>query len=65
MNLANIINANVEILEHIYYEIKNSGFEKKLIGGIVVTGGSLLKHMNQLIELQQVWILGLVIQMST
>ena len=28
-----------EILEHIYYEIKNSGFEKKLIGGIVVTGG--------------------------
>ena len=52
MNLANIINARMsEILEHIYYEIKNSGFEKKLIGGIVVTGGgSLLKHMNQLIE---------------
>ena len=52
MNLANIINARMsEILEHIYYEIKNSGFEKKLIGGIVVTGGgSQLKHMNQLIE---------------
>ena len=52
MNLANIINARMsEILEHIYYEIKNSGYEKKLIGGIVVTGGgSQLKHMNQLIE---------------
>ncbi len=52
MNLANIINARMsEILEHIYFEIKNSGYEKKLIGGIVVTGGgSLLKHLNQLIE---------------
>ena len=52
MNLANIINARMsEILEHIYFEIKNSGFEKKLIGGIVVTGGgSQLKHLNQLIE---------------
>ena len=52
MNLANIINARMsEILEHIYFEIKNSGYEKKLIGGIVVTGGgSQLKHMNQLIE---------------
>ena len=51
-NLANIINARMsEILEHIYFEIKNSGYEKKLIGGIVVTGGgSQLKHMNQLIE---------------
>ena len=52
MNLANILNARMsEILEHIYFEIKNSGYEKKLIGGIVVTGGgSQLKHMNQLIE---------------
>lgn len=52
MNLANIINARMsEILEHIYFEIKNSGYEKKLIGGIVVTGGgSQLKHLNQLIE---------------
>ena len=51
-NLANIINARMsEILEHIYFEIKNSGYEKKLIGWIVVTvGGSQLKHMNQLIE---------------
>ncbi len=51
-NLSNIINARMtEIVEHIYYEIKNSGFEKKLIGGIVVTGGgSQLKHINQLFE---------------
>ena len=51
-NLANIISARMsEIIEHIYYEIKNSGFDKKLIGGIVVTGGgSQLKHINQLIE---------------
>lgn len=51
-NLSNIINARMtEIIEHIYYEIKNSGFEKKLIGGIVVTGGgSQLKHINQLFE---------------
>jgi cell division protein FtsA len=40
-----------EIIEHVYYEIKNSGFEKKLIGGIVVTGGGAqLKHVTQLFE---------------
>ncbi|MBF36691.1 MAG: cell division protein FtsA [Crocinitomicaceae bacterium] len=51
-NLANIISARMsEIIEHIYYEIKNSGFDKKLIGGIVVTGGgSQLKHINKLME---------------
>jgi hypothetical protein len=51
-NLANIIQARMEdIIEHIYYEIKNSGFEKKLIAGIVVTGGGAkLKHVAQLIE---------------
>ena len=51
-NLANIIGARMsEIIEHIYFEIKNSGFDKKLIGGIVVTGGgSQLKHINQLME---------------
>ena len=51
-NLANIISARMsEIIEHIYFEIKNSGFDKKLIGGIVVTGGgSQLKHINQLME---------------
>ncbi len=51
-NLANIIEARVsEIIEHIYFEIKNSGYEKELIGGIVVTGGgSQLKHITQLFE---------------
>jgi cell division protein FtsA len=51
-NLANIIQARMEeIVEHIYYEIKNSGYEKKLIAGIVLTGGgSLLKHLPQLTE---------------
>lgn len=51
-NLAAIIQARMEeIIEHVYYEIKNSGFEKKLIGGIVVTGGgSQLKHITQLFE---------------
>lgn len=51
-NLSNIINARMaEIIDHVYYEIKNSGYEKKLIGGIVVTGGgSQLKHISQLFE---------------
>ncbi len=51
-NLANIIQARMEeIIEHIYYEIKNSGYENKLICGIVVTGGgSQLKHITQLME---------------
>tara|TARA_Y100001954_G_scaffold239642_1_gene317459 strand:- start:2091 stop:3386 length:1296 start_codon:yes stop_codon:yes gene_type:complete len=51
-NLAHIIQARLEeIIENVHFEIKNSGFEKKLIGGIVVTGGgSQLKHITQLIE---------------
>lgn len=51
-NLAHIIQARMEeIIENIYYEIKNSGYEKKLIAGIVVTGGGAqLKHMAQLVE---------------
>jgi cell division protein FtsA len=51
-NLASIIQARMEeIIEHVYYEIKNSGYEKKLIGGIVVTGGGAqLKHVKQLFE---------------
>ncbi len=51
-NLAHIIQARMEeIVEHVYYEIRNSGFEKKLIAGIVVTGGgSQLKHITQLLE---------------
>ncbi len=49
-NLASIIEARMEeIIEHIYYEIKNSGFERKLIAGIVLTGGgAMLKHVDQL-----------------
>ncbi|MCB9191021.1 MAG: cell division protein FtsA [Flavobacteriales bacterium] len=51
-NLASIIQARMEeIIEHVYFEIKNSGFEKRLIGGIVVTGGgSNLRHLPQLME---------------
>ena len=51
-NLAHIIQARMEeIIENIYYEIKNSGYEKKLIAGIVVTGGGAqLKHIGQLVE---------------
>lgn len=51
-NLANIIQARMEeIIEHVHYEIRNSGYEKKLIAGIVVTGGGAqLKHITQLIE---------------
>ncbi len=51
-NLASIIQARMEeIIEHIYYEIRNSGYEKKLIGGIVLTGGGAqMKHLAQLTE---------------
>jgi cell division protein FtsA len=49
-NLASIIQARLEeILEHVYYEIKNSGFERRLIAGIVLTGGgAMMKHIDQL-----------------
>jgi len=44
----------VEIIEQVYIEIKNYGHEdqkKKLIAGIVLTGGgSQLKHLKQLVE---------------
>lgn len=51
-NLAGIIQARMEeIIEHVYYEIRNSGFEKDLICGIVVTGGGAqLNHITQLFE---------------
>jgi cell division protein FtsA len=51
-NLASIIQARIEeIVEHVFYEIKNSGYEKKLIGGIVLTGGGAqLKHIAQIFE---------------
>lgn len=51
-NLSSIIQARMEeIIELVNYEIKNSGYSKKLIGGIVVTGGGAqLKHLTQLFE---------------
>jgi len=51
--LAQIIQARMEeILEFVLFEIKSSGFERKLSAGIVVTGGgSLLKHLPQLVML--------------
>jgi cell division protein FtsA len=51
-NLANIIQARMEeIIEHVHFEIKASGFEKKLIAGIVITGGGAqLRHIVQLVE---------------
>jgi cell division protein FtsA len=51
-NLASIIQARMEeILAFVMYEIKNSGYDKKLAAGIVVTGGgSQLKHLPQLVE---------------
>lgn len=51
-NLAYVIQARMEeIIEHVYYEIKSSGYEKKLIAGIVITGGGAqMKHLPQLVE---------------
>lgn len=53
--LSKIIHARVvEIIEQVYLEIKNYGHDenkKKLIAGIVLTGGgSQLKHIKQLVE---------------
>ena len=50
--LASIIQARMEeIIELVVHEIRNSGYQKKLIGGIVLTGGgSQLKHISQLVE---------------
>lgn len=54
-NLSKIIHARViEIIEQAYVEIKNYGHEeqkKKLIAGIVLTGGGAqLQHIKQLVE---------------
>lgn len=54
-NLSKIIHARtVEIIQQVYAEIKAYGHEeqkKKLIAGIVVTGGGAqLKHLKQLVE---------------
>ncbi len=51
-NLSNIIQARTEeIIEQVMYEIKNSGYEGRLIAGIVLTGGgSQLNYLPQLVE---------------
>jgi cell division protein FtsA len=50
--LAQIIQSRMEeILEFVLAEIKNSGYEDKLVAGIVVTGGGAqLQHMKQCVE---------------
>ncbi|MCB9264201.1 MAG: cell division protein FtsA [Lewinellaceae bacterium] len=51
-NLARIIQARVEeILDYVIWEVRRSGFERKLIAGIVLTGGgALLNHIDKLAE---------------
>lgn len=51
-NLTNIIKARMEeIIEQVYFEIRNSGFENKLTAGIVVTGGGAqLRNVRHLFE---------------
>lgn len=51
-NLAHIIEARMqEIIELVHTEIITSGYEQKLAGGIVVTGGgALLTNLKQLFE---------------
>ncbi len=50
--LAQIIQSRMEeIMEFVAAEIKNSGYEDKLVAGIVVTGGGAqLQHIKQLVE---------------
>jgi cell division protein FtsA len=51
-NLTNIIKARMEeIIEQVYFEIRNSGYENKLTAGIVVTGGGAqLRNVRHLFE---------------
>ncbi len=51
-NLSYIIQVRIEeIIEYAYYEILNSGYEKKLLAGIVITGGTAnLKNLKKLVE---------------
>ncbi|MFN0014416.1 MAG: cell division protein FtsA [Saprospiraceae bacterium] len=51
-NLARIIQARMEeLLDYVLWEIRRSGYERKLIGGIVLTGGgALLNHADKLVE---------------
>lgn len=51
-NLARIIQARAEeIFDYVLWEIRRSGYENKLIAGMVLTGGgSLLRHIDLLSE---------------
>ncbi len=41
-----------EVLDYVLWEIRRSGYERKLIGGVVLTGGgALMAHAEQLTEL--------------
>lgn len=52
-NLAHIIQARMEeIFDHVVWEIRRSGLERKLIAGIVLTGGgAMLNHIDKLCAL--------------
>lgn len=51
-NLARIIQARMEeILDYVIWDIRRSGYEKKLIAGMVITGGgALLKNLDHLTQ---------------
>jgi cell division protein FtsA len=51
-NLAHIIQARMEeVLDYVVWEIRRSGYEGKLIGGLVLTGGgALMNHIEKLTE---------------
>ena len=53
-SLAQIIEGRVmDIIDQVYYEIRTSGYQKRLLGGIVLTGGGAqLRHLAQLVELR-------------
>ena len=52
INLSHIIEARmVEILEHVLHQLKQIGLDRRLYGGIILTGGGAqLKHVKQLTE---------------
>ena len=51
-NLSEIIGARYnEIIDLVYHEIKSSGYENKLMTGIVMTGGgSMIRNLKQLVS---------------
>ncbi len=51
-NLSHIIQARMhEILDHVVYHLKQAGLEKKLYGGIILTGGG--AQLNNLVQLTE------------